>query len=127
MMVPPAANRLLWRIGTAHIVRINVYVAGAYSSLSHGSRGLVRGETTFVPKRTEAKNKMRLAGRRKIVFGNGFSDAIGNPYCVESLSTKFGQGFPSLSAGCAVDKNAGPVTRIVCLDNNIHNSHLARH
>jgi len=28
-------------IGTAHIVRINAYVAGAYSSLSHGSRKLL--------------------------------------------------------------------------------------
>jgi hypothetical protein len=35
-----AAYRLHWRIGTAHIVRINAYVAGAHSSLSHGSREL---------------------------------------------------------------------------------------
>jgi hypothetical protein len=28
-------------IGTAHIVGINAYVAGAYSSLSHGSRKLL--------------------------------------------------------------------------------------
>ena len=54
------------------------------SSLSHGSRGLVRGEITFVLKRTEAKNEMRLAVLRKIVFGNKFSGAIANPYCVES-------------------------------------------
>jgi hypothetical protein len=40
-MPPLAALGCIWSIGTAHIVRINAYVAGAYSSLSHGSRKLL--------------------------------------------------------------------------------------
>ena len=40
MLVPLSAQWLHMRIGTAHIVWINAYVAGASSSLSHGSRKL---------------------------------------------------------------------------------------
>ena len=58
-----AAYRLHWRIGTAHIVRINAYVAGAYSSLSHGGRKLSSVVRLHLARnRTKAKPELKASG-----------------------------------------------------------------
>ncbi len=64
---------------------------------------------------------------RQVIFRNGSSGVICNPYRIEALSTKFVQGFPGLATGRAYDKDTGAITRVFRFHNDIHDFHHAQH
>jgi hypothetical protein len=63
---------------------------------------------------------------RQVIFRDGSSGGICNPYCIEAISTKFVQGFPGLAPRRTHDKDAGAITRVFRFHNDIHDFHHAQ-